>query len=92
MRHIGDLLDGINAIHSVAPDIWTDADDVLLRNWFQEYMDAWLVDGINPRSERASENNHGNYYDVQMLCILKYLKRRAPIVPPPLLRALPRCH
>jgi hypothetical protein len=30
---------------------------------------------IIPRSERASENNHGNYYDVQLIACLKYLKR-----------------
>jgi hypothetical protein len=86
MRHIGDLLDGIKAIHSIAPDIWTDADDILLANWFKEYVDTWLVNNVISRSERASENNHGNYYDVQFLCILKYLKRCAPIVTLPLLR------
>ena len=33
---------------------------------------------VIPRSERASENNHGNYYDVQLMCVLKYLERCAP--------------
>jgi hypothetical protein len=75
MRHIGDLLDGLNAVSTLAPDIWTEANDSLLRNWFQRYLDEWLIPHQNPRSERASENNHGNYFDVQYISILKYLKR-----------------
>ena len=32
---------------------------------------------VIPKSERAAENNHGNYYDVQLLYVLKYLQRCA---------------
>jgi hypothetical protein len=78
MRHIGDVLDAVRIVEWMNPTLWTPEDDAGLRDWFQRYVEGWLIPQRIPRTERASENNHGNYYDVQLMSILKYLKRCVP--------------
>ena len=43
-----------------------------LREWFAQYRD-WLTESRQGRRERAALNNHGTWYDVQMLAINAYL-------------------
>jgi hypothetical protein len=77
MRHIGDALDAVRIVEWMDPALWTPEDDAALQDWFQRYIDGWLVPQRVARTERASENNHGTYYDVQLISVLKYLKRCA---------------
>lgn len=43
-----------------------------LREWFTQYID-WLRTSSSGRSERAANNNHGTYYDLQVAAIAAYL-------------------
>ena len=78
MRDMGSLFDGLRLIHALDPTQWTDADETAMKTWTRRYVDEWLVPNYLPRSERAAENNHGNYYDVQLLAMVKYLGRCVP--------------
>jgi hypothetical protein len=43
-----------------------------LRTWFARYLD-WLRNNEQGRGERATSNNHGTYYDLQVVAIATYL-------------------
>jgi hypothetical protein len=77
MRDIGDALDAVRLMQHQDPALWTKEDEAALQKWFRRYTDEWLLTQRLARTERASENNHGTYYDVQLIAILKYLERCA---------------
>ena len=45
---------------------WTPNDDSALRAWLAEFLD-WLLTSKNGRDEAAARNNHGTFYDMQVL-------------------------
>ena len=45
---------------------WTSADQRQLREWFGQFLD-WMVESKNGRDEAAAKNNHGTYYDIQVV-------------------------
>lgn len=54
---------------------WTEADEKGLKAWYTDYLD-WLITselGGGPKGELYSENNHGSWYDVQVIGIAYYL-------------------
>ena len=69
VSYIG-LLDGSKA--------WTTADKNQLKNWFSEYYD-WLSDSKNGKDERNAKNNHGIWFDTQMLGIGLFLGKEAAV-------------
>jgi hypothetical protein len=75
MRDIGEALDGIRLMQYMDPSMWTEEDDKALQFWLTRYLNEWLMTQRLARTERASENNHGTYYDVQIISILKFLER-----------------
>jgi len=47
---------------------WTKADEQGLKAWFTEYLN-WLRTSKNGKKEGAAKNNHGTFYDVQIVAI-----------------------
>lgn len=54
---------------------WTVEDEERMHRWAAEYLNYILSDHTAP--ERAAVNNHGIYYDLQLLSLLQYLRRYA---------------
>ena len=53
---------------------WTPADLVELRAWFSAYLD-WLIESDQGREERREHNNHGTWYDAQVVCFAVFCGR-----------------
>lgn len=51
---------------------WTEQDQQGMRAWFQEYV-KWMRDSDHGRDEAAARNNHGTWYDVQLITYLLFL-------------------
>ena len=47
---------------------WTRDDEAGLRSWFAEYLE-WLLTSPNGLDEAGQPNNHGTWYDVQVLSL-----------------------
>jgi hypothetical protein len=46
-----------------------------LKDWMNEYLD-WLVDSPNGKGEASQKNNHGTWYDVQVVALALFTGRR----------------
>lgn len=51
---------------------WTAADDSAMRNWMGEFV-KWMRQSKNGKAEEAAINNHGSWYDAQLVAYLLYL-------------------
>jgi len=49
-------------------DAWTEADEAAWKNWLSEYVD-WLLTSEKGKEEADAWNNHGTWYDVQVVHI-----------------------
>ena len=58
------LLDGSKA--------WTLADKNNLKQWFSDYL-TWMLESKNGKDEHKAKNNHGIWYDMQIVAIELYL-------------------
>jgi hypothetical protein len=45
---------------------WKEADEKGIRQWFADYVE-WMQTSINGKKESQSKNNHGTYYDMQIV-------------------------
>ncbi|HEX5432429.1 MAG TPA: alginate lyase family protein [Bryobacteraceae bacterium] len=66
MREIPRLLDAITLLESSRA--LTRTDEQGLRKWFTQYS-KWLQTSKNGRDESAAKNNHGSWYDEQLVGI-----------------------
>lgn len=51
---------------------WTKRDDMEIRKWFDEYLN-WLRTNRYGKDESNKKNNHGTWYDVQVVSISLFL-------------------
>jgi len=54
---------------------WTDSDQKRSEDWFAEFL-QWMLESKNGRDEAAAKNNHGTFYDVQVVSFALFLNRR----------------
>ena len=66
------LIDAISLLENA--NEWMKDDDTKIRSWFEEYL-LWLQTSKNGLAEAKAKNNHGTWYDVQIVSILLFLDR-----------------
>jgi hypothetical protein len=64
------VIDAIGLIQ--ASDAWGERDQQGMEAWFSEYRD-WLQTSLPGSIERAQCNNHGTWYDVQVVTVALFL-------------------
>ena len=64
------VIDGV-ALISGSEALSTSERDAL-HAWFSDYLD-WLKTNDNARAESDSENNHGTFFDVQIMCVALFV-------------------
>ncbi len=63
-RWLSKIVDG--AILLRESKSWSKADHAALQKWFTDFLN-WLTTSSQGKEEGATKNNHGTYYDVQVL-------------------------
>ena len=51
---------------------WTERDQRGLEDWFSRFR-TWMIESPNGRAEGAAKNNHGSFYDVQVVSFSLFL-------------------
>jgi hypothetical protein len=63
---IGKIVDGVGLL--AGSRSWTAADQRGLEDWFTKFL-AWMQESENGKAESNAKNNHGTYYDVQIISL-----------------------
>jgi Alginate lyase len=71
MKNVYQLLDSVTMLQGSKH--WTSEDDKDMERWMAQYLKYLTSEHVLP--ERRSINNHGTYYDLQLVSILRYLGR-----------------
>lgn len=69
-RELAQVIDAIGLIADSSA--WTDADQWGMERWFTRYLD-WLLGDDMARLEGEQKNNHGTFYDSQVIAIALFL-------------------
>ncbi|MEO7312374.1 MAG: alginate lyase family protein [Chitinophagaceae bacterium] len=65
-HNLPQVADGIGLLRSSKS--WKPADEKGMQQWFAAYLN-WLLTSKNGKKERVAKNNHGSFYDLQVLTI-----------------------
>jgi hypothetical protein len=69
-RTIPDLVDALRLLEG-SPG-WTAADAQAMTAWCREYL-KWMLNSKNGKEERAATNNHGTFYDEQIIALALFV-------------------
>lgn len=54
--------------------LWTESEHNSLKNWFDDFS-KWMIESKLGKEEAKEENNHGTYYDVQLISFLLFTEQ-----------------
>ena len=69
-RDLYRLVDGIGLL--AGSKSWTAADQKGLKDWCARFLD-WMLHSEKGKEEAAAKNNHGSYYDVQVVSLALFV-------------------
>ncbi len=72
-RELAKLVDGIGLL--AGSKAWSAADQQAMEAWFSAYLD-WLTNSELGKGESHSPNNHGTFYDAQVVSLALFLGER----------------
>jgi uncharacterized Ntn-hydrolase superfamily protein len=64
------VIDAIGLLHG--SQAWSDADQKKMESWFSQYL-KWMLESKTGRGEGNARNNHGSWYDVQVVAFSLFL-------------------
>lgn len=71
--NLPDIVDAVGLL--AGSKAWTPADQRGMEDWCNRFLD-WMLESQNGRNEAAARNNHGTYYDVQVVSLALFVGRR----------------
>jgi len=69
---IADIVDAVGLLSGSRS--WTQADQRAMLDWCGKFMD-WMLTSANGKDEAAARNNHGTFYDVQIVALALFTGR-----------------